>query len=96
MRTRQNLANPFLLDIQQTHIRVLQPPHGIASSLAGYERVAGQYGVELRDPWSDKRVVEFWLRLPLKYKVRNGWTKYLVRSTFAPDLAPEVRWRLGK
>jgi len=52
--------------------------------------------VELRDPWADKRVAEFFLRLPLKYKVRDGWNKYLARSAFAPDLEDSVRWRLGK
>jgi asparagine synthase (glutamine-hydrolysing) len=52
--------------------------------------------VELRDPWADKRVVEFFVRLPLRYKVRDGWTKYLVRTAFGPDLPANVRQRLGK
>lgn len=93
---RDRQETPSLTNLQEDHIRAMQPPHGITSSTGGYNRLAGKHGVELRDPWGDRRVVEFCLRLPLKYKVRNGWTKYLVRSTFAADLAPEVRWRLGK
>ncbi|MSR12856.1 MAG: asparagine synthetase B [Gammaproteobacteria bacterium] len=82
--------------IQQDHIRSMTPPKGHVIGLTGYNRVAGRYAMEYRDPWSDKRVVEFWLRLPLKYKVRNGWTKYLTRCAFAADWQPLVQWRLGK
>jgi asparagine synthase (glutamine-hydrolysing) len=96
MRAKEKKVQPTLSDIQLDHIRVLSPPHGIASSLSGYDRVAGRYGIELRDPWGDRRVMEFFLRLPLKYKVKDGWTKYLVRATFGKELAPEIRWRLGK
>ena len=83
-------------DPQCAHIRSLQPPHGIASSLGGYNRVAGKAGVELRDPWADRRVIEFWVRLPLEYKFRDGWTKYLVRRAFENELPAEVVWRVGK
>ncbi len=96
MRKRSQKIGRLLPGYQQELVRILLPPHGIGSGLTGYDRVAGRYGVEFRDPWSDKRVVEFWLRLPLKYKIRNGWTKYLVRTSFADELSPNVRWRLGK
>lgn len=83
--------------IQQEHARALSSlSYGLALGLTGYERMAGRYGVELRDPWADRRLVEFFLRLPLKHKVRGGWTKHLARTAFAPDLDEEVRWRLGK
>lgn len=82
---------------QQAHARLLASlSRGPVLGLAGYERVAGRYGVELRDPWSDRRVVEFFLRLPLKYKVRQGWTKYVARTAFKADLGENVRTRLGK
>ena len=69
---------------------------GIVLGLAAYERVAGRYGVELRDPWADKRVVEFFMALPLAHKVRDGRLKYMVRSTFAPDFEDIVTKRVGK
>ncbi|OGA18528.1 MAG: hypothetical protein A3G25_21725 [Betaproteobacteria bacterium RIFCSPLOWO2_12_FULL_63_13] len=84
-----------LADLQQAHIHALLFPPGIRGGLEGYDRVGGRFGLELRDPWADKRVVEFFLRLPLQYKARNGWTKYLMRTGFVPDLAPEIRWRTG-
>ena len=70
--------------------------HGIVSGLAGYGRVAGRYGVVVRDPWADRRVLEFFQRLPMEYKVKDGWTKYIVRMAFASDLDKNVRRRRGK
>jgi len=84
-------------NLRQAHAAVINSPIlGIVLGLTGYEHMAGRYGVELRDPWADKRVVEFFVRLPLRYKVRDGWTKYLVRTAFGSDLAAKVRQRLGK
>jgi asparagine synthase (glutamine-hydrolysing) len=83
--------------LQQIHLRMLESRlFGLPLGLTIYERVAGRYGIELRDPWADRRVVEFFLRLPLKYKVRNGWSKYLARTAFSPNLDRRVCWRLGK
>ncbi|MBK6555911.1 MAG: hypothetical protein IPG16_01345 [Comamonadaceae bacterium] len=84
-------------DLRNTHAAVISSTFtGIVVGLAGYEHMAGRFGVELRDPWADKRVVEFFLRLPLRYKTRNGWTKYLVRTSFGADLEDQVRFRKGK
>lgn len=81
----------------QVHVDVLTSlTRGLVLGLTGYEHVAGRYGVELRDPWADKRVVEFFVGLPLEYRVCNGWTKYLVRTAFGEDLDRKVCWRLGK
>lgn len=69
---------------------------GVASGLSGFQRVAARFGVELRDPWADKRVLEFFLHLPLQQLVRNGWTKYLARSAFSNELDQSIRWRSDK
>ena len=73
----------------------LNGPTGASLGLSGYSRLGKRYGMELRDPWGDQRVVQFFLDLPLKYKVHGGWTKYLVRNSFG-SLPPVVRWRVGK
>jgi asparagine synthetase B (glutamine-hydrolysing) len=64
--------------------------------LNGFNRVAARFGIELRDPWSDRDLAEFWLRLPAKYKVRHAWRKYLTRKAFEPYLDSSVVWRRGK
>ncbi len=95
-RQEAESRRPFCPSLQQAHAEVFNAAWGTVLGLSGYERVAGRYGVELRDPWADKRVAEFFLRLPLKYKIRDGWNKYLARVAFAADLEDSVRWRLGK
>jgi asparagine synthase (glutamine-hydrolysing) len=68
----------------------------ICSGLSGFSNVAGRYGMEARDPWSDRRVLDFFFRLPASFKVRDGWTKALQRTAFGQDLAPVVRERYDK
>ena len=93
--TEDRPSAPFK-SLQREHIDLLSSICGISSIQSSCDRIAGHYGIEARDPWADKRVVEFFVRLPLHQKVRNGWTKYLVRTAFGADLSPGVRWRLGK
>ena len=83
------------LSDQETHIRALTPT-GITTGMEGFDRVAARHGIEPRHPWSDKRLVEFYLRLPLRQKARDGWTKYLLRKAMAPLLDADVRWHTGK
>jgi asparagine synthase (glutamine-hydrolysing) len=93
----RSVPTAFDLNIRQHHVRAINSyQSGIVLGLTGYERVAGRYGVELRDPWADKRVVEFFVSLPLKYKVRDGWTKFLPRTTFTRELDKKVLYRTGK
>lgn len=87
---------PHDADIRQAHAQMLCSTKGVMLGLAGYDRVAARHGVELRDPWADRRVLEFFVRLPLKYKVRDGWTKFIARKAFAPDLDAHVLWRSDK
>ena len=83
------------LPIQDAHIHALTHA-GISTGMEGYDRVAARFGVEPRHPWSDLGLVEFYLALPLRQKIRQGWTKYLVRQACAPWLPEPVRWHHGK
>ena len=79
---------------QEQHIRALSRYFSIG--MDGYDRVASRYGIEARHPWSDKSLIEFYVRLPLRHKARAGWTKYLVRKSTAPWLHEDVRWHKEK
>lgn len=61
-----------------------------------YGRVASALGVEARDPFLDLRVVDLVLRLPGSQKLRDGWPKFILRSSMAGKLPDVVRWRRGK
>ena len=83
-----------ITEVDAFHVETVQTMIMYAQSASG--RVAARYAMELRDPWADRRVVEFFLGLPLEFKVRDGWTKYLVRTAFKEDLPAEVLWRTDK
>ncbi len=64
--------------------------------LANFDRASMAHGVEVRAPLLDWRLVCYALALPWTAKVAGGWSKYLLRRTFA-DLVPEtVAWRPTK
>ncbi|MCP9888685.1 hypothetical protein KBY96_12210 [Cyanobium sp. ATX 6A2] len=84
-----------LLSYQERHIHALVPS-GLVSGMEGFNAVAARYGVESRHPWSDRRLVEFYLRLPLSNKAHNGWTKSVVRQATASLLGSRVAWHRGK
>lgn len=50
-------------------------------------------GVEPRSPFSDRRVIEFAIRMPLAAKLAIPWYKHVLRSGTAGLLPESVRWR---
>jgi len=60
------------------------------------DRTAGALGMETRLPLLDYRLVEFAYRLPLRHKIRDGWTKYLLRRYLARHGLDAVAWRRRK
>jgi asparagine synthase (glutamine-hydrolysing) len=59
----------------------------------GYGQVAFAHGIEPRSPYSDRRMIEFGIRLPRFAKICDGWYKALTRRAMAGILPDEVRWR---
>lgn len=50
-------------------------------------------GVEPRSPFSDRRLIEFSVRMPLAAKLALPWYKHLLRQGTAGILPDAVRWR---
>jgi len=53
------------------------------------------FGLEVRHPFLDHRLVEFAVGLPTSEKFNNGWSKYVLRRA-VPELPNKVRWRRDK
>lgn len=81
---------------RRNHVDSTFGPWGVGPHLAGGQRAGSRYGIDLSDPWADRRVLGFFLHLPIDYLFRDGWTKYLARVSFAPDLEDWVRFRSDK
>jgi asparagine synthase (glutamine-hydrolysing) len=54
------------------------------------------FGLELRFPFCDRRLVEFCLALPADQKLADGWTRAVLRRAMSGILPERVRTRLSK
>ncbi|HEY0771679.1 MAG TPA: asparagine synthase-related protein, partial [Sphingobacteriaceae bacterium] len=77
---------------QLLEISTLQLPH-----LLRYEdRNSMRHSIETRLPFLDYRVVERCVSLPVKFKIRKGWTKYILRKAVDSILPASIVWRKNK
>lgn len=66
-------------------------------SLCHYEdRMSMAMSREIRLPFLDFRLVDYLLRAPDDYKIRDGWTKYALRKAVEPALPTATTWRKDK
>jgi asparagine synthase (glutamine-hydrolysing) len=89
-KSSESYSSPFKL--QYLEVTELQLPH-----LLRYEdRNSMRHSIETRLPFLDYRLVEFCISLPLNLKIKEGWTKYILRMSI-DDLLPEsIVWRKNK
>jgi asparagine synthase (glutamine-hydrolysing) len=70
--------------------------HYSVPNLTHYEdRNAGAFGLEVRLPFLDHRLVELCLWLPDDFKIRYGWSKYILRESITATPGAN-RWRRDK
>jgi asparagine synthase (glutamine-hydrolysing) len=68
----------------------------IPTLLTKADKIAMANSVESRYPFLDYRVAEYALNLPAKYKIHNGFTKYILRESVKDLLPIEVYDRTDK
>ncbi|MDT7856633.1 lasso peptide isopeptide bond-forming cyclase [Rubrivirga sp. S365] len=61
-----------------------------------FSLLAGACGIEVAHPFFDRRLVEYSLALPADQKLRDGWTRYVLRRAMDDVLPESVAWRVGK
>jgi asparagine synthase (glutamine-hydrolysing) len=57
-----------------------------------YARIAAATGMEARDPFMDRRVIDYCSRLPGRFLLKDGWPKIVLRDITADTLPKEVLW----
>lgn len=60
------------------------------------DRNSMAYSIEVRLPFLDYRLVDFMFSLDERYKISNGWSKYILREGMKGILPEEVRLRKDK
>lgn len=70
--------------------------HGLEELLKYADRNAMAHGREVRLPFLSHELVEFIFSLPSNFKIRNGWTKWILRETMKNRLPESIVWRKDK
>jgi len=64
--------------------------------LRNYDRYSMANGVEIRMPFMDYRIVTYAFSLPWTSKIRDGYSKSIIRDAMASFLPPAVAYRKSK
>ena len=70
--------------------------NGMETLLRYADRNSMAHGVEVRLPFLNHELAEFVFSLPSHFKIREGWTKWLLRSSMEDVLPPAITWRKDK
>ena len=69
---------------------------GLEELLRYADRNSMAHGREVRLPFLSDELLEFIFSLPARFKIRNGWTKWLLRKSMEEVLPAEIAWRKEK
>lgn len=70
--------------------------YGLKSLLQYADRNSMAHGREVRLPFLSHELVNFIFSLPLHFKIRSGFTKWILRKTMDDTLPPAITWRTDK
>lgn len=92
---RSDMANTRLSDPSGQAQTVMKAAY-ITAAIERYNRVASFHGIEPRNPYLDREVIELHAWIPLRLRVRDGWPKWVLRHAMRDVLPSTVAWRRGK
>lgn len=70
--------------------------NGMEGLLRYADRSSMAHGIEVRLPFLGHELAEFVFSLPSHFKIREGWTKWLLRRSMEDILPPAITWRKDK
>ena len=70
--------------------------NGLEELLRLADRNSMAHSVEVRLPYLQHQLVEFLFTLPAHFKIRQGWTKWLLRKATEGKLPDSIAWRRDK
>ncbi|OIQ06112.1 MAG: asparagine synthase (glutamine-hydrolyzing) [Candidatus Altarchaeum sp. CG12_big_fil_rev_8_21_14_0_65_33_22] len=69
---------------------------GIQTLLKYEDRNSMAFSIEARVPFLDYMLVEYIFSIPISQRIKNGWTKYILRNAMKDILPEKVRKRRSK
>jgi len=94
MGVKKNLNDPlnFVLGIDQ---KTFLPPY-----LNRMDMIGGMFGMEVRSPFLDKRLIEYFNNIPMSLKIRKyknyTWKKFILRKVAKNLLPKKIVWNKKK
>lgn len=70
--------------------------NGLEELLRFSDRNSMAHGIEVRLPFLSAELVQFVFSLPSTYKIRDGYTKFILRKTMQDKLPNNILWRTDK
>lgn len=70
--------------------------YGLEELLRYADRNSMAHGIEVRLPFLSHPLVEFLFTLPSHFKIKEGWTKWILRKATTSLLPSEIAWRKDK
>ncbi len=81
-----------LNDIQYADLMI----QGLEELLRYADRNSMAHGRELRLPFLSHELVQFVLSLPPSYRMKNGFSKWILRKSMSDKLPADINWQKGK
>jgi len=94
--TRASLTPDFSSSRQREMYALMFRGWGPTVATESYELLASYFGIEIRQPFRDKRLVEFAYALPADQLWRDAWSRIAFRNAMKGILPDKVRQRRGK
>ncbi len=100
LATKYEQRNKAVGHLKIGHDQILHAQYFTSGLLSFAHEVYGQIalsrGVEPRSPFSDRRMIEFAIRMPVEFKICTSWYKYVLRKSMDGVLPAKVRWRRNR
>ncbi len=87
-------GNNFSSLNEMLHSNTMQ--FGLQQLLRYADRNSMAHSREVRLPFLSHELVDFLFTLPETFKINEGWTKWIMRTTFENLLPREIAWRVDK
>lgn len=92
-------ANPPLFNVKpslNSHLETILCVSGFENLLRYADRNSMAFSREVRLPYLDHKLVEFCYSLPSTFKIKHGWSKYILRKAFEKTIPEAIAWRKDK
>lgn len=91
----EHIEKKYTSDLNETLFHYMSA-YALPYLLKGEDRTSMAHSIEARAPFTDYRLVDYVSSLPGIYKIRHGWTKWLLRLAVRDLLPSEIVWRKDK